>query len=415
MAPLRRNRDFVLFQAGRLFSSIGTQLTVIAYPLLTLAVTQSPAKAGVVGFARMLPHALLSLLAGVAADRWNRKRIMLAADALRALAVASLAALILLDRVAFWHIVTVILVEAVGSTFFHAAAGGAIRGIVPAPQLPAAMGVGQARAAIVELLGPPLGGALYGAGRAVPFVGDAVSYSFSLLSLVAIKTPFQEERERDRARLRTQIADGFRFLWGHAFLRTSALLYAVGNFAIPGILLVIVVAGRQEGLSAARLGVLFAIFGGCILLGSLLAPLYRRAFSMGRIVQIEQWSWLPLLAAVVWPDPYVLTAAILPLALSLPVSDSVVDGYRVAVTPDRLLGRVESARSTIALAIAPFGPLLAGVLLSAVSVRATIGFFVACGLALAVWGTLSPSIRDAPSLGELGERPVTPQNGAGWR
>ncbi len=83
------------------------------------------------------------------------------------------------------------------------------------------------------------------------------------------------------------------------------------------------------------------------------------------------------------------------------MSDSVVDGYRVAVTPDRLLGRVESVRSTIALLIAPLGPLLAGFLLSAVSVRATIAFFTASGLALAVWGTLSPSIRKAPSLDEL--------------
>lgn len=404
--PLRRNRDFVLFELGRLFSSIGTQLTVIAYPLLTLAVTQSPAKAGVVGFARMLPQAVFGLLAGVAADRWNRKRIMLAADALRALAVASLAALIVLDRVAFWQIVAVVLVEAVGSTFFHTAAGGAVRGIVPAPQLPAAMSVGQARGAVVNLLGPTLGGALYGAGRAVPFVGDAISYAFSLLSLIAIKKPFQEERERDRARLRTQMADGFRFLWGHPFLRTCAFFWAVGNFAIPGILLVIVVAGTREGLSSTRIGVLFAVFGGFVLLGSLLSPLYRRALSMGRIVQLEQWSWAGCLAAVVWPNPYVLTAALLPLALALPVSDAVVDGYRVAVTPDRLLGRVESARSTISLAIAPFGPLLAGLLLSTVSVRATIAFFVACGLALAVWATFSPSIRAAPSLETLVERTV---------
>lgn len=122
---------------------------------------------------------------------------------------------------------------------------------------------------------------------------------------------------------------------------------------------------------------------------------------MRTIVLIELWSWLACLAAVAWPNAYVLTASILPLALALPVSDSVVDGYRVAVTPDRLLGRVESVRSTIALLIAPLGPLLAGLLLSAVSLRATVAFFTACGLALAVWGTLSPSIRRAPSLAEL--------------
>jgi hypothetical protein len=71
------------------------------------------------------------------------------------------------------------------------------------------------------------------------------------------------------------------------------------------------------------------------------------------------------------------------------------------MTPDRLLGRVESVRSSISLLIAPLGPLAAGLLLSSVSERATIAVFAAFGLVLALWGTLSPSIRHAPSLDEL--------------
>ena len=83
------------------------------------------------------------------------------------------------------------------------------------------------------------------------------------------------------------------------------------------------------------------------------------------------------------------------------MTDSVVEGYRIAVTPDRLLGRVETARSTISLLAAPLGPLVAGYLLTATSARATIAFFAIFTLALALWGTLSPSIRNAPSLAEL--------------
>jgi len=332
MVPLRRNRDFVLLQAGQLFSSLGTQLTHVAYPLLTLAVTGSPAKAGIVGFARLLPHAVFGLLAGVASDRWNRKRVLIAADGVRALAIASLAALIGLERVAFWHIVLVVLVESAGSAFFHSAVTGALRAVVPARQLPAAMGAQGARTATVQLLGPPLGGILFGFGRALPFVADAVSYTFSFISLVAMRTPFQEPRELDRGRLRTQIAEGFRFLWSHPFLRTCAFLWGIGNFTIPGLFLILVVAGTREGLSPGRIGALFAVFGAFILLGSLLSPLYRRAFSMRTIVLIELWSWLACLAAVARPSAYVLAAAMLPLALALPVTDSVVDGYRVAVT-----------------------------------------------------------------------------------
>ena len=82
-------------------------------------------------------------------------------------------------------------------------------------------------------------------------------------------------------------------------------------------------------------------------------------------------------------------------------------GYRIAMTPDRLLGRVESVRRNISLLIAPLGPLAAGLLLSSVSARTTVGVFAAFGLALALWGTLNPSIRNAPSLDELDDLPRT--------
>src|SRR5258706_7009468 len=120
-APLRRNRDFVLLEAGGLLSSAGSQLPTIAYPLLVLGLTHSPAKAGIVSFARLVPHALLALPAGLAADRWNRKRLMIAADVVRALAIASLVVTIVLHRTAFWQIVLVACVGGIGSVVFTAA------------------------------------------------------------------------------------------------------------------------------------------------------------------------------------------------------------------------------------------------------------------------------------------------------
>jgi len=69
LVPLRKNRDFVLLQVGQTLSTIGSESTGIAYPLLVLAVTHSPVEAGVVGFARILPWALFGFLAGAAVDR----------------------------------------------------------------------------------------------------------------------------------------------------------------------------------------------------------------------------------------------------------------------------------------------------------------------------------------------------------
>ena len=399
--PLRRNRDFLLLESGRLLSTAGSQMTLIAYPLLVLAATHSPAKAGFVSFARLVPQVLFGLVAGVAADRWNRKWLMIGSDTVRALAIAGLGATILAGRLAFWQVVVVGFVEGTGSVFFSGAAAGALRSVVPARQLPTAVGAQQARASTVRLVGPPLGGALFGLGRAVPFLVDAGSYAFSILSLLGMRTPFQEQREVDTSPLRSQIAEGVRFLWSRPFLRTCALIYGLGNFAMPGLLLVVVVAGTRQGLSGGEIGLLIAVFGACTLAGSLFSPLSRRWFSMRTIILMELWTWLGTAAFVAWPDVYVLTATLLPFAFAAPVTDSVVDGYRVAVTPDRLIGRVESVRSNIALLIAPLGPLLAGFLLSTVSLRTTGAVFTACGIVLALWGTLSPSIRNAPSLAEL--------------
>ena len=391
--------------AGQLLSTAGTQLTTIAYPLLALALTHSPANAGFVGFARLAPFAAFGLLAGVAADRWNRKQIMIVADGVRAMTLATLGATILLDQAGLWQVALVAFVEGTGATFFGAAQAGALRGVVPRPKLPDAVGVQEARAATVRLAGPPLGGALFGLGRAVPFLVDAVSYAFSILSLVAMRTPFQEEREADSSRLRAKVAEGFRFLWSHPFLRTCAFLYGLGNFTIPGVLLVVVVVGERQRLSGGEIGLLIAAFGVCTLIGSLVSPLLRRSFSTRAILLLELWAGLGSTLFVVWPNVYVLIASILPQAVVLPVTDSVVVGYRVAITPDRLLGRVESVRSNISLLIAPLGPLAAGFLLSSVSARATIAVFASVSLVLALWGTLSPSIRNAPSLHELDEHP----------
>ena len=329
--------------------------------------------------------------------------MMIAADAVRALAIASLVTTILLHRIVLWQLVLVAFVEGSGSVFFSAGVVGALRSVVPRRQLPAAVGAQKARVSVVLLAGPPLGGALFAVGRAIPFLADAVSYAFSILSLRALRIPFQESRDAERLPIRAQVAEGFRFLWSQPFLRTAAFLYGGGNFALPAVLFVVLVLGKRHGLTGGEIGLLLAAFGICTLLGSLASPLFRRALSMRAILLLELWAWLGTIAFLVSPSVYVLLASILPLAVTLPVTDSVVEGYRVAITPDRILGRVESVRSNISALLGPLGPLVAGFLLESVSPRATVAVFTAWMLGLALYGTLSPSIRNAPSLDELDE------------
>jgi hypothetical protein len=119
------------------------------------------------------------------------------------------------------------------------------------------------------------------------------------------------------------------------------------------------------------------------------------------VLLLEFWMWTGCGVYLIWPNVYVLAVSMLPAALVIPSTDSVVHGSRYALTPDRLMGRVESVHSSIALLIAPFGPLVTGILLDTVPNRVTIGVLAATGLVLAVSSTLSPSLRLAPDLATL--------------
>jgi MFS family permease len=170
---------------------------------------------------------------------------------------------------------------------------------------------------------------------------------------------------------------------------------------------VLVVVGKRDGLSGGEIGALTALFGAALLVGSAISPLFRRHLSVRTILLLELWTWTASFLFLIWPTVYVLAASTVPQALTIPSTDSVVHAYRTAMTPDRLIGRVNGAAQNISLLVTPLGPLLAGLLLSAASERAAVAVFTAAGVVLAVWGTLSPSIRKAPSLSELDDLPVT--------
>lgn len=396
-----------------MLSTIGSESTAIAYPLLVLAITHSPARAGIVGFARVAPWGVFGLVAGLAVDWLPRKRMMLTSDVVRACALASIVVAVAVGHLTFAQVAAIAVLEGSMYVFFNIAEIGALRSVVAREQLPTAAAAEQARYSTVTIVAPPLGGSLFGIGRAFPFLAGAISPVFSLATLLAIRTPFQEERERDRTPLREQLAEGFRFLWARPFLRSCALMFTWMNLVLEGLVFSFIVIARRHGLSGGEIGALIAAFGAFSLLGSAASPRLQRRLSMRAIVVGAFWLQLVVVAYVVYPSVYVLLGSVLPTAFFGPTLNAVVIGYRVAVTPDRLTGRVNSVARTIAVCGAPLGPLTAGFLLGAFSGRTTIAVLVALLLVLAVVASLLPSLRNAPSLDELKlevtEPPVVPE------
>jgi Transmembrane secretion effector len=404
--PLRRNRDFVLLQAGQLLSAFGSNMSRIAYPLLTLAVTHSPAKAGYVGGVQFAPYLIFGLIAGVAADRFERRRLMIVSETVAAATLATLAASVLAHETRFWLILAVAFADGTAGVFTMAAQRGAFRAVVPLAQLPAAASVAQARAAAVRLAAPPVGGALFAVGRALPFVADAVSYAFSTISALLMRTRFQEERERDPAPLRRQFAEGVSFYAQIPFLRTTMAMISVSNFTVAGVQLAVIVLAQRQGLSSTAIGGFVALVGGSTLIGSLATPLVRRVLPMRAILLSEFWAAFGYIAFLVRPSVYVLAGVFAAQAFCFPNTDSAITAYNYALIPDRLLGRALSVGDTLRIVGAPLGPLVAGLLLDAVSPRTTIAVLMAATLAVTVPGTLSASIRDTPPLDELTTSPA---------
>jgi MFS family permease len=177
------------------------------------------------------------------------------------------------------------------------------------------------------------------------------------------------------------------------------------NLVWEALFLVMIVAARRQGLSGGEIGLLIAGFGVCSLLGAVAAPRITRRLSMRALIVGGFWLQLGFAVFVLKPNVYVLLAGVLPMAFLGASVNAAVIGYRTAVVPDRLTGRVGGVARTIALCITALGPLSAGLLLHWLSPRETVGVIALVMLAIALLGTWNPSIRNAPSLRDLDDLP----------
>jgi MFS family permease len=142
---LLRNRDYMLFWSGEALSELGSQTSTVAYPLLVLTLTGSAAKAGVVGLAKWLPLAIFAIPAGALADRVDRKRLMIASDAIRMLGAASIVVALWFGRPAFTQVATVAFLD--GGLFItsHICERGALPQLVDPGQVQNAVAQNEAR------------------------------------------------------------------------------------------------------------------------------------------------------------------------------------------------------------------------------------------------------------------------------
>jgi MFS family permease len=394
---LWRNRDFLLLWLGQSLSSVGGEATTLALPLLALALTGSPVQAGLVVALNKLASLLLLLPSGALIDRMDRKRLMLGCDAIRAVAVASIPAALLLGHLTILQLNVFALVTGACAAGFSTANIACLPRVVPPEQLSDAVARREASEGVVTLLGPPLGGALYAAARALPFVADAISYVASLSGLALIQTPFQGDRRAARRSLAHELHEGLAWVWRQRLVRFMAGVYGGFGLLFSGTPLCVIVLAQRRGASPAMIGAIFGLGGVGGVLGALIAPSVRRRVPFGRLIPLLHWGY-----AVLWPL-YALVPT--PLLMGLVeaatlTNDQVYDvtwpSYRMALIPDVLQGRVTSALRLASSITQPIGLLLTGVLIQRIGPAATL-YLTSGGIALlALAVTLSPVVRTAP-------------------
>lgn len=392
-------RDFVLVWSGETLSELGSQVSTVAFPLLVLAETGSAAKAGVIGLAKWLPLALFAIPAGVIADRVNRKRLMIGCDAVRCLALVSVVVALAVGRPPFAQLIVVALLDGGLFVVSYITERSSLPQLVPPDELPDAVALNEGRWFGANVVGPPLGGLLYAVGRGIPFLVDAVSYLASTLALALTRVPFQEARERLSYGGRSELTAGMAWLLRMPFFRVASALFCAGNPLFTGLYLLAILLAKHHGASSAEVGAMFAIVGGGGLFGAFLTTRLRRRLSARTSVVLQDWLMAAVIPLLLVAHNALLIGLIIAVTeLLTPTTNSVIAGHRVRLTPDELRGRVQAASTTLSMALAWVGPLLAGILFQEIGPVATVLAAAGYALLLAVVATTAGALREAPWL-----------------
>lgn len=405
-----RNRDFLLMWLPQAFSSLGTEMSLLALPLVVLARTGSTSQAGFVAATRGVSLLVLLLPSGLIVDRVDRRRLMLACEIVGALAMATIACALLSDTLTMPLLYVAALVEGCTSTLFDAANTASVGQRVSARQLPAAAAAIQGIEAFAMAFGPPLGGMLFVVAPFLPFAIDAASCAASAVCVAATRTPLQGPRPEQRASLRAlarELAEGARFFWRERVLRVLALLTMTVFAASLGYSLVIIVLARRLGSGPGAIGLIVAASGAGMVCGGLLA-MRMQHLRLRVLVAVPMLVWtiswpLWLLA----PNTVVLTGCVAIAFVAVAMYQTTSRAYRLAVIPDRLQGRVNGVFKLLTVGMHPLSLALTGVALELVGPTRTIAAITVILAIATLCAMLARDLRDARPFAEL-LRPAEP-------
>ena len=395
LSPLR-HRDFRVLWAGMAVSLLGDGIFLIAVAWESYSLWNTPAAMSVVGIGMTVPTVVFLLVGGVLSDRHDRRRLMIGADVLRALAVGCIAVLVFAEALRLWELVALVALYGAGTAFFTPAFEAIVPELLPTQDLPAANSLDQfVRPIALRLAGPLLGGALVAAGAGVAFAVDAASFGVSAVAVLVMRSAHPLGTEVRASHLGA-VREGLDFirrrvwLWGTLVAAAAAYLVFLG----PSEVLLPFVVKNELHASANTLGLVLAAGG----LGAVAGALWMaRQGHPRRDITVMYFTWTVATLAVAG---YGLATAAWQLMLACLIFNALeAAGTIVWATvkqrhvPSAMLGRVSSLDWLISIGLLPISFALTAPVAGVFGARSTLVGAGVLGAAITLAALFLPGMR----------------------
>ncbi len=391
-----RNRDFVRLWTAETISQFGTQVSLLAIPLVAVILLDAtPFEVALLGTIEFLPFILFSLPAGAWVDRLRRRPILIIGDVGRAVCLASIPIAYVLGGLTIWQLYLVGFITGTLTVFFDVAYMSYLPSLVDRDQLVDGNGKLEVSRTIAQTAGPAIGGGLIGVVTApIAIVVDAVSFLASGLFVFLIRrdepTPDRhvDEHGQPRLSLRHEVAAGLRYVLGNRYLRGIAASTGTANlFGSIVMATYIVYVVRDLGLSPGEIGIIFGLGNVGSIVGAVVAGRFTRLVGLGPAIVIAMFLSFPALlliaiAPTTFPAPFLVASGVL-FGLSAVVYNINQVSFRQAITPAPMQGRMNATMRFIVWGTIPLGQILGGIIATTIGVHEAI-WIGALGNGLAV-------------------------------
>jgi MFS family permease len=407
LGGLWRHRDFLSLWGAETISQFGTQVSLLALPLVAILVLEESAfKVAALTSVEFLPFLLFTLPAGVWVDRLRRKPILVLGNVGRAAALVSVPIVYWVGGLTIWQLYVVGFAVGVCTVFFDVAYQSYIPALVGREDVVEANSKLEISRAAANIAGPGMAGGLIALLTApVAVLVDAVSYAVSALLLFGIRKEEEAPARAERRSLRSELGEGLRYVFGHSYQRTMVAMTALSNFfgqVVFSILLVYAV--RELDLTAGTIGIVLAIGNLGTLAAALTAKRIGDRLGVGRTILLASCLFGPgtLLIAVAPQDnaiPFIL-ASMMVIGFGGILYNVTAISLIQAITPDRILGRANASRRFVVWGVVPLGGFTGGALASTIGLRETMVVGALGGLTTIVPILFSP-LRSVGKMSEL--------------